>query len=143
MTIIYSFLFCGFICLIGQIILDNTSFTPGHITSIFVVLGSFLCSISLYEKILKVVGIGASLPIMSFGNLLTKGAYTGYLENGFIGIFTVIWPGKYHIIPDFEREILKGKIMIKGKIFNFILLKYIIEAIRNEDIKKVIQKSRR
>lgn len=90
MTIIYSFLFCGLICLIGQIILDNTSFTPGHITSIFVVLGSFLCSISLYEKILKVVGIGASLPIMSFGNLLTKGAYTGYLENGFIGIFTNI-----------------------------------------------------
>ena len=69
-------------------------------------------------------------------------AATGILF-GFIGIFTVIWPGKYHIIPDFEREILKGKIMIKGKIFNFILLKYIIEAIRNEDIKKVIQKSRR
>ena len=69
-------------------------------------------------------------------------AATGILF-GFIGIFTVIWPGKYHIIPDFEREVLKGKIMIKGKIFNFILLKYIIEAIRNEDIKKVIQKSRR
>lgn len=69
-------------------------------------------------------------------------AATGILF-GFIGIFTVIWPGKYHIIPDFEREILKSKIMIKGKIFNFILLKYIIEAIRNEDIKKVIQKSRR
>lgn len=69
-------------------------------------------------------------------------AATGILF-GFIGIFTVIWPGKYHIIPDFERESLKGKIMIKGKIFNFILLKYIIEAIRNEDIKKVIQKSRR
>lgn len=69
-------------------------------------------------------------------------AATGILF-GFIGIFTVIWPGKYHIIPDFEREILKGKIMIKGKIFNFILLKYIIAAIRNEDIKKVIQKSRR
>lgn len=69
-------------------------------------------------------------------------AATGILF-GFIGIFTVIWPGKYHIIPDFERKILKGKIMIKGKIFNFILLKYIIEAIRNEDIKKVIQKSRR
>lgn len=69
-------------------------------------------------------------------------AATGILF-GFIGIFTVIWPGKYHLIPDFEREILKGKIMIKGKIFNFILLKYIIEAIRNEDIKKAIQKSRR
>ena len=42
MTLVYSFLFCGFICLIGQIILDNTNFTPGHITTIFAVLGSVL-----------------------------------------------------------------------------------------------------
>ncbi len=90
MTIIYSFLFCALICLIGQIILDNTNFTPGHITSLFVIIGSFLSFTNLYEKILNITGMGASLPIMSFGNLLTNGAYTGYLKNGFIGIFTNI-----------------------------------------------------
>ena len=40
--ILLSFLFCGAICLIAQIILDNTKLTPGHITSIFVVLGALL-----------------------------------------------------------------------------------------------------
>ena len=39
-----SFIFCGIVCLIGQIILDNTKLTPGHITAMFVVLGAFLRS---------------------------------------------------------------------------------------------------
>ena len=42
MTYIYAFLFCGFICMIAQLILDNTKLTPGHVTSIFVVVGALL-----------------------------------------------------------------------------------------------------
>ncbi|NLL01868.1 MAG: SpoVA/SpoVAEb family sporulation membrane protein [Mollicutes bacterium] len=90
MTLVYSFLFCGFICLIGQIILDNTNFTPGHITTIFVVLGSVLGVCSFYDKIVKVVGAGANIPIMSFGNLLLNGSYSGYLEDGLLGLFSGI-----------------------------------------------------
>ena len=50
MIYLYSFLFCGFICLLGQIILDNTKLTAGHITSIFVVVGAALDSFSFYDK---------------------------------------------------------------------------------------------
>ena len=42
MIYIYSFLFAGFVCLIGQLILDNTKLTPGHITSLFVIIGAAL-----------------------------------------------------------------------------------------------------
>ena len=42
MTYIYAFLFCGFVCMVSQIILDNTKLTPGHVTSLFVVIGAFL-----------------------------------------------------------------------------------------------------
>ena len=87
MTIIYSFIFCGFICLLGQIILDNTKFTPGHVTSLFVVFGAFLGMLGCYDKIIKFVGVGANIPIMSFGNTLFNGAYTGYLSGGLLGIF--------------------------------------------------------
>ena len=87
MTIIYSFIFCGFICLIGQIILDNSKLTPGHVTSLFVVFGSFLGLLGCYDKIIKLVGVGANIPIVSFGNTLFNGAYNGYLTNGFLGIF--------------------------------------------------------
>lgn len=87
MTLVYSFLFCGFVCLIGQVILDNTNLTPGHLTSLFVVFGSFLGLFNLYDKIVGFVGAGASIPISSFGNLLLNGAYEGYLEMGTIGLF--------------------------------------------------------
>ena len=36
MIYLTSFLFCGFICMIGQIIYDNTKWTFGHITTLFV-----------------------------------------------------------------------------------------------------------
>ena len=49
MTYLYSFIFCGFICLIGQLILDNTKLTPGHVTSLFVVIGAFLDIFGIYD----------------------------------------------------------------------------------------------
>ena len=87
MTIFYSFLFSGFVCLIGQIILDNTKFTPGHVTSLFVVIGAFLGMLGIYDKIIDLVGVGANIPIPSFGNTLFNGAYTGFKSGGFLGLF--------------------------------------------------------
>ena len=49
MIYLYSFLFAGTICLIGQVILDNTKLTPGHITSLFVVIGASLDIFNIYE----------------------------------------------------------------------------------------------
>lgn len=86
MLIIRSFLFCGLVCLIAQIILDNTKLTPGHITSLFVVIGAFLDSFSLYDKIIKYVGGGALIPITSFGHSLVHGALARANSYGLIGV---------------------------------------------------------
>lgn len=86
MMYLYSFLFCGLICLIGQVILDNTKLTPGHITSLFVIIGSFLDTFSIYDKIVGAVGGGALVPITSFGHLLIHGAMAKASSMGFIGI---------------------------------------------------------
>ena len=51
MTYFYAFLFCGFVCMLGQIILDNTKLTPGHITTLFVIIGAFLDIFGIYDKI--------------------------------------------------------------------------------------------
>ena len=40
MIYLSSFLFCGLVCVIGQIILDTTKLTPGHVTSLLVIIGS-------------------------------------------------------------------------------------------------------
>ena len=59
MIYLNAFLFAGLVCLIGQIILDNTTLTAGHITTIFVVVGAFLDVFSLYDKIVLWAGGGA------------------------------------------------------------------------------------
>lgn len=86
MTYVYSFLFCGVICVIAQIILDNTKLTPGHITSIFVVIGSLLDVSNIYDIIIAKVGGGALVPITSFGHLLIHGALKRTAESGMAGI---------------------------------------------------------
>lgn len=87
MLLLNSFLFCGLVCMISQIILDNTKLTPGHITSILVVVGAFLDTFSIYDMIIKYVGGGALLPITSFGHSLIHGALLRAESFGVFGIF--------------------------------------------------------
>ena len=86
MIYINSFLFCGLICLIGQLILDNTKLTAGHITAIFVVIGAFLDTFSIYDQIINHVGAGALVPITSFGHSLIHGALAKAADMGVIGL---------------------------------------------------------
>ena len=86
MLLFNSFLFCGIICMISQIILDNTKLTPGHITSLLVVLGAALDTFCIYDKIIKIVGGGALLPITSFGHSLIHGAISSTSKHGIFGL---------------------------------------------------------
>lgn len=83
-----SFLFCGLICLIGQIILDNTKLSAGHITSMFVVVGAGLDTFNIYDQIINHVGAGAMIPITSFGHSLIHGALAEAEKTGIMGILT-------------------------------------------------------
>ncbi len=87
MNFIYAFLISGTFCLVSQIILDNTKLSPGHVTSLFTVLGSFLSFIGVYPFLIKIGGAGATILISNFGHLLYKGVYEGFYENGFLGLF--------------------------------------------------------
>jgi len=85
-TYIYAFLFCGFVCMIGQLIIDNTNLTPGHVTSLLVIIGSLLDVAGIYDKIVLYCGAGAIIPITSFGHLLIHGAMDMAAENGIMGL---------------------------------------------------------
>ncbi len=67
---LFAFLVCGAICVIAQIIVDNTKLTPGHVTSIFVVAGVLLEFFGLYNDILKIGRVGPSIPISNFGAII-------------------------------------------------------------------------
>ena len=81
-----AFLFAGIVCLICQVVLDNTKLTPGHVTSLFVVIGAFLDLAGIYDKIVLYCGAGAIIPITSFGHLLIHGAMDLALDNGVMGL---------------------------------------------------------
>lgn len=81
-----SFLFCGLVCLLGQLILDNTKLSAGHITSIFVVIGAALDTFNIYDQIIAHVGAGAMIPITSFGHSLIHGALAKASDMGIMGI---------------------------------------------------------
>ena len=87
MIYLSSFLFSGFVCMMGQLILDKTKLTPGHITTLFVITGAFLDTFSIYDNIVKNVGGGALVPITSFGHLLMHGAMAAYEDHGLMGLF--------------------------------------------------------
>lgn len=97
MTYIYSFLFCGLICVIGEILLDKTKLTPGHITTLFVVVGVFFDTFDIYDCIIKYAGGGALVPITSFGHSLAHSTVMSTNNLGvmglFVGMFELTTPG--------------------------------------------------
>ena len=88
MIYLYAFLLSGIVCLICEIVLDNTKLTPGHITSFVTVMGSILSYLGIYERIISICGAGATVLISNFGHMLYQGGINGYYENGFLGIFS-------------------------------------------------------
>lgn len=86
MTYVYAFLFCGLVCMIAQLIIDNTKLTPGHVTSLFVVIGAFLDIFGIYDKIVLYAQAGALIPITSFGHLLVHGAMDMAHDIGILGL---------------------------------------------------------
>lgn len=87
MNYLSAFLFSGIACLLAQLILDNTKLTPGHVTSIFTILGALFGFLGLYDKFISFAGAGATTIISNFGYVLYKGAYIGFQEKGIIGLF--------------------------------------------------------
>ena len=83
-----AFLFAGFVCLICQVVLDNTKLTAGHITSGVTIIGVFLSFLGIYDKIVEYCGAGATTLISNFGHMLYSSGLQGYEEAGFLGIFT-------------------------------------------------------
>lgn len=86
MNYLMAFLFSGFVCVIAQVIYDNSKLTPGHITSLFVVIGSFLDLFHIYDQSVKIFHAGALIPITSFGHSLMHGAMAATKEYGIFGI---------------------------------------------------------
>ena len=88
MIYLNAFLLAGFVCLVAQVILDNSKLTPGHLTSSLTVVGAFLSYLGIYDKLILKCGAGATTLISNFGHMLYSAGVAGYEEAGILGIFT-------------------------------------------------------
>lgn len=88
MDYIKAFLIGGFLCLIGQILIDKTKLTPARILVSYVVIGVFLGAVGIYKPLAEFAGAGATVPLTGFGYNLAKGVKEAVQKDGFLGIFT-------------------------------------------------------
>lgn len=86
--LIKAFLVSGMFCMIAQVILDNFKITPGHVTSLFTVIGAILSFLGIYDNLIKYAGSGATVLISNFGHMLYTGAIEGFKNEGLVGLFT-------------------------------------------------------
>ena len=87
MEYLWAFIIGGFICTIGQLLLDATTLTAPRILVIFVMSGVILEALGLYQPIVDFAGSGATVPLPGFGYALAKGAIEGAKQD-FVGAVT-------------------------------------------------------
>lgn len=88
MNYLKAFLVGGLICVIGQILIDKTKWTPARILVLFVCVGCVLGGLGWYPKLVEFGGAGATVPLTGFGNNLARGVKEEIDAVGAIGILT-------------------------------------------------------
>jgi stage V sporulation protein AE len=88
MMYLKAFLVGGLICMVAQIVLDNSKLSPAHVLVGLTVIGGLLGGVGLYDPLIQFAGAGATVPISSFGNALVKGLIPALEKDGFIGVLS-------------------------------------------------------
>lgn len=90
MQFFWAFVIGGAICVIGQLLMDLTSykFTPAHVLVTFVTAGVIISALGLYQPLVDLAGAGATVPLTGFGHLLAQGAINGVKQYGLFGAFS-------------------------------------------------------
>ena len=104
-TLIYAYIVGGFICIIGQIILDSLlaifptmslEAANSWMLIILIFIASFLTGIGVYDRIGVFAGAGSIVPITGFSNSITSPAIEFKKEGIIFGLcvkmFTVAGP---------------------------------------------------
>lgn len=88
MDYIKAFVVGGILCVIAQILIDKCKLTPARILVIYVVAGTALTVLGVYEPLVEFAGCGATIPLTGFGYTLAKGAREGITQDGISGILS-------------------------------------------------------
>lgn len=78
----------GLLCVIGEVLVLKTKFTPARILVAYITSGVLLSAVGLYGPLAAFAGAGATVPLTGFGHALAQGAIRAVQENGLLGAFT-------------------------------------------------------
>lgn len=87
MIYLQVFLVGGLLCLLAQLLIDLTNWTPARIVVLYVVGGVALTALKLYDPLLAFGKAGATIPLTGFGYSLAKGVEQAVNAYGLLGAF--------------------------------------------------------
>jgi len=88
LTILNAFWVGGLICLLSQLLISKTKFTPARILVGLVVIGVIFGGIGIMEPLKKFAGSGVAVPLLGFGELMAQGVKEAIGRDGALGILT-------------------------------------------------------
>lgn len=83
MDYIHAFWVGGLICVLVQILIENTKLMPGRIMVILVVTGVFLGAFGIFPYLKEYAGAGVTVPLLGFGNNLWEGVKKPWMKTAF------------------------------------------------------------
>ena len=69
---------------------------------------------------------------------MTSPDQTGYVCAA-IGVISPFFKKQIHVIPDFDNFVIKGNVLIKGRIYIFVVLIVGIKVFFDKNIRKVVE----
>ena len=88
MNLVLAFVAGGIICVIAQLLIDLTKFTPARILVLYVSLGVLLFATGIFEPMKEMFGAGVTVPLIGFGANIAKGVRDGVDKEGIMGILS-------------------------------------------------------
>ena len=83
-----AFLVGGGLCVVGQLLIDVTRWTPARILVGYVVAGVVLTALGVYAPLVEWAGCGATVPLTGFGYALAQGVKEAVGDQGLLGAIT-------------------------------------------------------
>jgi stage V sporulation protein AC len=114
-NIIWAFVVGGFICTIGQFVLDyflslgmGKKEAAGSATAVMVFLGSFFTGLGIYDELGKRAGAGSIVPITGFANSIVAPAMEFKREGYIFGVGAKMF-------------VIAGPVLVYGMVTAFIV----------------------
>ena len=87
MNYLQVFIVGGLLCVVGQVLIDKTKWTPARIVVLYVTMGVVLTALGLYDHLVDFGQAGATVPLTGFGYSLAKGVERAVDRYGLLGAF--------------------------------------------------------